>query len=534
MNQAEVRRRQIQMGANILGLLSIWILGRRLGDNGITYLIAALEGFWLLWCITGAYVSDTLGRVLRSRNARSQYKNADKMRRNIMLLLLVLGIVAVILLLCGAGYITEQVFAMPYSRFLLLLLAPALLFKVISSVVSGYFQGNGSELPTAVTAVLRQVLFLGFALFFSDRLREYGVKVSALLGQEAFTAMYGGVGVVIAILLTEVLIAVFLILLYMGSRRAKSGRNADGMKATDSFISHVRLLYRNMAGKILLGLLEGIPLCLGLLCFRKDVTDISAAANDYGVYVGKYLVACGVIILLNAMIIFPMNAKVVAYIRKEELRFARHIFRGGLRVVVLQALFFAVFVAVMAKQLAGVVDGAEALLLTNMFSYGSVLILTVLTALFFSRLLLLLGKEPPVFGCAAIGDVVFFVACNVLLKVGKQGIMAVVYAGILGTAVYAVLTGILVCRQLRTGLDFIRTVAIPAGSACVAGLLCLFLGKLFTPHLGSLVTVIVCLILGSMLYLALVLLFRAFREQELDEVPGGRMYRAVGQLLRVL
>lgn len=534
MNQAEVRRRQIQMGAYILGLISIWILGRRLGDNGITYLIAALEGFWLLWCITGAYVSDTLGRVLRSRNARSQYKNADKMRRNIMLLLLVLSVAAVIVLLCTTGYITEQLFGMPYSRFLLFLLAPVLVFKVAGSVLLGYFQGNGSELPTAVAAVLRQALFLGFALFFSSRLGEYGVKVSALLGQEAFTAMYGGVGVVIAILLTEVLITVFLALLYMGSRRSKAGKDADGIKATDSFVSHVRLLYRNMAGKILLGLLEGLPLCMGLICFRKHVNDIAAASNDYGVYAGKYLVVCCIIILLNAMMIYPMNAKVVNYIRKEEHRFARHVFRGNLRVVVVQALFFAVFVAIMAKQLSGIVGGNEDLLLTDMFSYGSVLILTILPILLFSRLLIMLGKELLVFGCAGIGDIVFVISCTVLLKVGNQGIMAVVYAGVLGTAVYAILTGVLACRQLRTGLDIIRTVAIPGASACVVGLLCLFLGKVFTPHLGNAVTVIVCLVLGSMIYLALVLLLRAFREQELDEVPGGGLYRAVGQLLRVL
>lgn len=534
MNQIEVKRRQIQMGSYILGLLSVWLLGRRLGDNGIAYLAAAVEGFWLVWCVTGAYVSDTLGRVLRSRNAKAQYKNTDKMRSNIMLLSLVMGIVASVLLLCGAGFVAEQMFRMPYSRLLLFLLAPAILLKTVSSVLLGYCQGSGSELPAAISAVLRQILFIGFALFFGNRLHAYGSKVSALLGQDAFTAMYGGVGVVIAVLVTELLVALFLFLIYKGISHSKSKKNTDSMRTKDSFAGNVRLLYRNMGGKILLGLLESFPLCLGLIFLQKSVPDIYASADSYGIYVGKYLVLCGIMILLHAMNIVAMNAKVASLVRKEEARYARYLFQNGLRLVVIQTLFFVVFAAVMSKQLSGMINGSEQPMLTSMLSYGSLLLVTVSLAFFFSRLLLLLGKELWVYGCAGIGDILFVVSTVLLLNVGKQGVMALVYGGIMCTGVYAVLTGVLVCRQLRTGVDIIRTLAIPAGSACMTGLLCLIFSKALTPHLGDTVTVIVCLILGGMLYLAMVLLLRAFREQELDEIPGGGLLRAFGQLLRVL
>lgn len=534
MNQVEVRRRQIQMGSYMLGLLSIWILGRRIGDNGIAFLATALEAMWLLWCVTGAYASDVLGKVLRSRNARSQYKNADKLRRNSMILFLGIGFAASVLLFALSGFVAEQIFRMPYSRFLMVLLAPALLFRAVSAVLLGYFQGNGSELPTAIASVLRQVFFLSFALFFSSSLGGYGSKVSALLGQEAFTAMYGGVGVVVAILLTELLIMLFLFLIYKGNGRSKNKRDVEGMKATDSFVGHVCLLYRNMGGKILLGLLEGLPLWFGLIFYQKSVADVNASADDYGIYFGKYLVLCGIIILINAITIIAINAKTAVYVRKDEARFAKHMFQSGLRIVVIHTLFFAVFVAIMAKQLSGILSGSEQVLLSAMFSYGSVLIVTVSLAFFLSRLLLLLGMDLWVYGCAGIGDVIFMIVAVLLLNTGKQGVMSLIYGAVLGSGIYAVLAGILVCRQLRVGLDAIRTLAIPAGSACLTGLLCLLLSKAFTPHLGNLVTVIVCLILGSILYLVSVLLLRTFRENELEDVPGGRIFRVVGQLLRVL
>lgn len=533
MNQVEVKRRQIQLGSYMLGLISIWILGRKIGDNGVAYLAVALEAFGVFWCITGANVSDALGRILRSRNAKGQYKNATKMYRNIMLLQCVTALLGSILFLGLTGYLTETVFRVPYSKFIMLLLTPVIFIRTISAVLLGYFQGNGSELPTAISAILRQVLYLGFGWLFSNNLCEYGDKVSALLGQDAFTAMYGGVGIALAILVSELLIVLFLLLVYKGTGSSKQKRDAEGMRVTDSFGSHVHLLYRNMGSKILLGLLEIMPLWIGFAFYQKSVTDIYVSAYSYGIYFGKYLVLCGLVCIFMAVIITAIVAKVVGCVRKEDIRYARSVFQSGLRIVVILCLFFSVFIAIMAKQLAGMI-GSEQAVLEPMLSYGSVFVVVIPLAFFFTRSLWLLGKDFLVCGCAAIGDIAYVVSAVLMLNAGKAGIMALVYATMIGAGVYTVLTGFLICRQLRISIDGLRTLAIPAGAACLMGLMCLLLSRIFTPHLGNIVTVIVCFVLGSMLYLIMVVLLRCFREQELEAVPGGGIFRAIGQLLRVL
>lgn len=532
MNQVEVRRRQIQLVSYMLGLISIWILGRKLGDNGIAYLAVALEGFGVFWCIAGANVSDALGRLLRSRNAKGQYRNAAKMRRNIFLLQGVMGLLGSVVFFGMSDFLAEKVFQVPYSRFLMLLLAPVIFIRTVSAVLLGYLQGSGSELPTAISAVLRQILYLGLGLLFCNRLGEYGAKVSALLGQDAFSAMYGGVGVTVAILISELLICLFLLVVYKGRKYSKSKKDAEGMKVTDSFVGHVRLLYRNMGGKLLLGLLESLPLWLGIVFYQKSVADHFVSADSYGIYIGKYLVLCGLVCLFLAVLVTAMTGRIAGYVRKEDVRYAKSIFKSSLRIITVYALFFAVFIAIMASQFTGILFGDERL--ESMLSYGSVLVIAVPLAFLFSRLLWLLGKDILVCGCAAVVDNVFIVTAMLLLNLGNAGIMALVYAGIAGAVVYAVITGLLICRQLRSGIDVLRSFAIPAGAACVTGLLCLLLGKSFTPHLGNIVTVIVCLILGCMLYLVLVMLLRCFREQELEAIPGGGVLRAVGQLLRVL
>lgn len=533
MNQVEIKRKQIQFVSYMIGLINIWIFGKIIGDSGVAYLAAALEAFVILWTLTGSKIPDALGRMLRSRNNKGQYKNADKMKRNIMIQQCVIGLLGTLLFFGGSGLFAEKIFRVPQSRFLMMLLAPVVFIRAISNVLLGYFQGEGSELPTAVSSVLRQIFLLGFGLIFCNMLGKYGEKVSALLGQEAFTYMYGGLGIVVAFLLTELLIVLFLVLIYKGSSRTRNKRDTDGMKATDSFIGHAKGLYRNKGGKILLGLLESLPLWLGLIFYQKSVSDVSVAVGSYGVYFGKYLVLCGLVILGISMILISVNARVASSVRKDEQRYAKGIFQSGLRIGMIHALFFTVFTAIMSDQLAGIFGGSGSAELAKMLSLGSVIILCTVLAYYFSRMMMLISKDYFVYIAAGIGDVAFIISAVIMLNAGKMGILSLVCAGMIGVAVYAVLSGVLVCKVLHTGIDWLHTFAIPAGSACIMGLLGLLLGKAFTPHLGNLVTIIVCLILGCTVYWGLLLLLRCFREQELDNIPGGRIIHMIGQMLRV-
>ncbi len=500
MKQVEVKRRQIQLVSYVLGLIVLWIMGRSLGDNGVAYLAAALESFGFVWCITGNSIPDALGKILRSKNSKGQYKDAHNMRRNVLLLQAVIGAVGSVLLLLGAGILMEWVFRMPYSKFILLLIAPMIFLKNVEAVLLGCFQGDGSELPTAASSVLRPFFWLGFGLLFGKLLGNYGEKVSALLGQEAFAPMYGGMGLGIALLLTELLLVLFLLLIYKGNRRSRQQRDEEGMKTTDRFLGHMRMLYGGMRGKILLHLLETLPLWLGLIFYQKSVSDIYASATSYGVYVGKYLVLCGIVVLLIAVFQVVFQARTGSCVRKEDMRRAKGIFQSGMKNSILYSLYFAVFFSILAKQLAEIFGGEGSELLGEMLQLGSAWIVFAVLAFYFSRTMLLLDKWHLVLGCAGIADIAFVVFTVILLNGGQTGIMSLVIAGLVGTCIYAVALGVCMFRQLKVSIDWIHTLAIPAGCASVVGLLCLLLGKVLTPYLGAGVTLLVSFALSAMLY----------------------------------
>ena len=56
---------------------------------------------------------------------------------------------------------------------------------------------------------------------------------------------------------------------------------------------------------------------------------------------------------------------------------------------------------------------------------------------------------------------------------------------------------------------------------------------MLAPHIGSFVTVMVCLIISLGVYWVILLLLRSFREQEIKYIPGGRVIQMVGHAFHV-
>lgn len=533
MNQAERMRRQIELIAVVIGFINILIFGYIVGNNGIAYLSIAYTSVSLVGAFVSGGVSDTLGKMLRVRNGKGQYRNVLCIRKRVLILQGFLGALCGIGFAAGAGALAQRLFEVPYVTLLFLLLAPTLLLRGISAVLIGFFQGEGTELPGAVAAPLRQIILLGLGLLFANIFKEYGRKVSDLLGQTAYTAMYGGVGIVVAMLLAELFVLGFLCVVLLGGRRSIREKQKDGMKQTDSWFHTVRVLYSAMWIPITLRILEMLPAWIGILFYGKSMADKSVYAENLGMLFGKYLVLCGIVVLLFGVLVFGVNTRTINALKKDDIRSAKAMFQSGLHLVLVNGIFGAVFVAVAAPWLSNMLGGTGTDVLTDLFRYGSVIVLFGLLYFYFSGLLLYTGKKYYLLGVTAVADVVFILLVTVLLNAGKAGILSLVYGAIAAFVLGSLLLGFLCCKLLHVGMEWLQVLAIPAGAAAVVGLVCMLLGKGLFPHLGGWVTVLVCLVLALLMYWAILLLARSFREQELKYMPGGRLIHAAGRFLHV-
>lgn len=530
MNQAEIKRRQAECFSTILTLITLAVVAHVTGINGAAYLAAAYEVFWLLWIIVGGNAAETLGRLLRVRNSKGQYKNALKMRRSVLLFQCVLGAAGSLLLLFGADRLAKVLFGMQYSSFILAVLAPAFFFRTISSVFMGFFQGEGTELPTAASSVLRQVFILGFGLLFGNMLGNYGNKVSRLLLQENFTAMYGGVGIAIAIGLTEVFIVIFLLLIYRGTKRPGKKLQEDGMRFTDSFFDSIRIFCISRVGQMGIQLLSFLPCFLGLLFLLKSTEDIDLVHIEYGAYLASYVVVCGILTALIYLVSLPVTGKVFLHLRKEEQRYAKAVFQSGTHICVIHGAFTSMALTVLASQAASLIAGEQTDGVAKMFAYGASVILFFSLALYFGRVLILAGRKFFVMGVLAVCNVIFVICITVFLNTQKMSVDALVCGGMIAVGVCGVLLGILACKQLRCRFDWLQVFILPVGASCVSGLIMMLLSKLLTPHVGAFVTILVSFLLGGGLYWILLIVLRNFKEHEMEIVPGGRIINMIGQL----
>lgn len=532
MNQVEVKRRQIQSFSYVLACINLWIFGKSIGDNGLGYLMAAFLVYALFWVLTGKNLPDRMGRMLRGRNAKGQYRNVSKIRRNMMLFQIAEGILGTVLCMSLGWLLLEKVFLVPYGSMILWILSPALFLRCIQSVFLGYFQSEGSELPTAISSVLRHVFSLGLGLLFLGIFGSYGKKVSLLLKRTDFTSMYGVMGIALGMLLAEVLVLLFVFVIYRGSMAGR--REAEsGMKGTDSFSTQLRTLLLPVSGDILRDLLMLLPLWMGLLFFQKKATDIYASISAYGIFSGRYLT---LILLLTAILSagsLPGVARTGSHIRKKEERYAKTALQAGIQGAVVHGFFFTAFLAVLAAPLSQALDLSAATTFTGTFTTGSSLVLWLLLLLYFTEILEMRGEKHLLLIGYGIMDIVSIVALILLLNTGNTT-TALPLSLVLGTAVGSLVLGAVTCLRMKAWPDLLRTLAIPAGSCCVCGLLAFGLQKICLPHLGAVVTVLLELVITGGVYWFLLLLLRTFRGQDLTYVPGGKLLRMLGKALRLL
>ncbi|MCM1192367.1 MAG: hypothetical protein NC123_13420 [Butyrivibrio sp.] len=533
MNQAEVRRRQAQAISAVLAFINLGIIARLAGYNGVAYVAAAVEAYAFFGIAVSGGVSDALGRILRLRGAKGQYRNAAAMRRNAVIFQAALGGLGTAVLLLGAEGIAVKLFRTQYSSAILMILAPAVFLRSLSSVLAGYSRGEGAELPAAAADILRQLLILGFSVLFSRMLGNYGDKVSHLLAHANFTSMYGGIGVAIAVTLAEAIVVLLLFLLYRVSRKRKNRTLQDGMRAADSIVDSIRILCGNRGWQTGLQLLAVLFVPLGMMFWQKAGEGSESAAAEYGVYAGGFCMLCGIAVSLIMLFLIPVCANTVSLLRREESRFARNVFQSGVHIGVVHGAFLSASAMTMSEQFGAVFCGGQAALGTKLLKGGAAVVPLAALSLYFARLLILTGKKYIVMGAVAVADVIYVVAVTVLLGAGKAGILSLVYAGLIACGVLCVVLGMISYRAFRQRVDWLHVLVVPVAAACVAGLVGMLLAKVLTPHLGNLAALLVCLILSAALYWAGLLLLRNFREQELEAIPGGKLLNALGQMLRV-
>ncbi|MDE6185511.1 MAG: polysaccharide biosynthesis C-terminal domain-containing protein, partial [Lachnospiraceae bacterium] len=430
------------------------------------------------------------------------------------------------------NYFTDKVLNVPLAGMAVSMMAPAMFFFILTGIFRGYFQGNGTKMPAMHSQILNILFLFAGGLIGATLLHKYGVKVSAFLQNEDYAAAYGAMGASIGLLAASFFCFLHVLILFFvfkSSLKKQMGRELLRNQDTT-----MRVLYLLIRSSLLYSLywvcFHGMPLFDQYLFFSFNA-EMDSRVTQWGQYYGKCLVVIGIVCgLANVVCMIPVR-RIMVSLEREENRIARE--RLGIlihqcAVIVIPA---AVFMAVLAENVLDMFFKGNQQDAVSWVQLGSVIIVFYVFASVFMEILMKSRKMKYVTGMGAIALILHSGIAVLLLKTAKTGITGVITSVIVFYAAVAVLGFLLICRSFQYRQEWIRSFAITAAASAVSGVIALLLNKVFAPLVGSVISLVICLVTAVIIYLVLLIVLRAFKDGELEEMAGGRILMMLAGLL---
>lgn len=534
MNQMEIKRKQIIMLMYIPGVICLLWMSGKIGNSGTGYLVAAMMrclffAVPLFWGLAAA-----AEKLIRLRMSKGQYKNAGRIRKCVLGYAALTGILAVGILYLTAELWMKRVLELPFGVLAVEMFAPAVFLMALTAALRGYFQGMGSGMPTAVSMGIQVIFSIVFGVLICNKMTGYGEKAAALLQNPDVAAMYGSAGVALGITIGILCGVVFLLLLYFVTDKRARQKNKEGMKMTEDYPAAIRILFLSLAPYLLAGFLLELPVFTGVFSYSREQTDLTAGIKAFGTFGGICMLWVFLAFLLIGAGSLTLTGKILSHMKKEEYKQGKDCFQAGLLWNMIVSAFVAAFYVGVGPSLMNIFSRNEGETSGMLLRVSGVLIIGIVLAAFFIRLLWENGRYRQVFLALACGCVCAIIVTILCLKLTKGDVISLA----IGSAVQALVTmlagGFMTFRRLHMNVDWTRTVLFPVLSALVSGIIMLVLGKVLIPVVGDFVGVLICLIIGIVSHLILVLVLKCGRERDLALMPGGRLLIKFGKTLHLL
>lgn len=533
MNQIEAKRHKIEYFSHVIGLITFILLGNITGDNGFAYMAVIIECISLFVLFVNGGASEVIGRLIRTRRKKNQYKEANELHKTFFMVQSIAAAVMMVVYFFLTDILAEKVFHMPFLAVALKLLTPIILLRAFQGVMTGYFQGLGAHMPSVVSALFRQLIFLLFGLLITGKLMVYGEKVSALLNNPDFAGMYGAVGLCLSMVIAEAFVAIFLLIVYIGSdRKREKQRSEEGLQRMETFSDRLRLIFAVSFPEIMKSVLKQLPFLVVLVIVFGSAEDISAMSHEYGEFFGHVVCIAAIPIFVVAMRIMNVSSRLTFAVKKKDNRNIREIIYSGMHYSWASGVFLSVCLAVLAPQLSKVINRSSAQVLEHYYMMSAALIAVITMGMFLFKALHILEEKNICYILLVILNVVFAVGCVVLRGRSLETMKVICFAALAACFVQLLVSYVYLARKYVLQPDMIRGFLIPLVAAGGMGLIVMLIQKLLTPHVSSLMCLLLCYAFSAIIYMMVLLMTRSIRENEVNHVYGALGKRLFGLIIR--
>ena len=514
--------------SRIIGLLYRIPLIGIIGDVGMDYYATAFEIYNNLLIISSYSLPLAVSKLVSADMSRGRRKNVYRILRGALIFATDTGGAAALILFFGAEAFTVAM-KTPFSMFAVRVLIPTLIVVAVLGVLRGFFQGLGSMMPSAISQVLEQIANAIISVWAAYVLYKYGMKVGAILGnQENYAAAYGaaggtlgtGIGAVVALIFS-----CFVLFAYMHVYKRQTKR--EGMTKVDSYRHIFHTLIITIIPVLLSTTIYNCNTLIDMAVFKNIANAQGYSALEIstwnGVYTGRYKTLINVpISIASALAASSVPALTAAYTKKD-LDEVRSQINSAIRFIMLIAIPCAVGMGVLAGPILQTVRlSDESGIAAVMLQYGAVSIVFFSLSTLSNGLLQGINRMKEPVKNAAIALVLHIIVLVVLMYGFDLNIYAVIFANTSFGLIMSLLNALSIRKYVGYRQEIVKTFLIPTLSAGIMGVAVWGIYKLLIYILRiNTIATILSIVLGAIIYFALMLLLKGMGEAELRRLPKG-------------
>ncbi|MBC8598384.1 polysaccharide biosynthesis protein [Lachnospiraceae bacterium BX10] len=512
-----------------------------IGDEGMGYYGTAFNVYNIALLLSSYSLPLAVSKMVSVRLARKQYRNSVRILRAALVYATVVGALAAAVIWFGADFFAREVFFMPYAAFALKTLAPTVWIMAYLGVFRGYYQGQGTMVPTALSQVFEQIVNAIVSVAAGSWLFNQAIKVEILRGESGsgYSNSWGAAGGTIGTGAGAFTALVFLLLLfaaYQRTIRKKVRRDRSG--SLESYGTITKILFFTVVPVVVSSAIYNVNSVLdnGLLAYNfKSLGMEEEFISQWGVYTGKYHLLINVPMAVSNALSSSLIPSVSRAVATGDRRMVKKKVAAAIRFSLLIAIPSAVGLTVLAGPVNNLLFSGDNDLAVQMTLYGSIAVVFYSVSTVTNAILQGIDRMrlPIVHALTAL--VLHLAAMEVMVLVFHMGIFSMVFANIL----FAVIMCFLNHRSIRKILGYRqevkKTILLPAAASAVMGAAAVGVYKLI--HLGiqsNAVCTLGAVAAAVAVYGVLLVKLGCLDEDELHQMPGGTRLLQMFRKLRLM
>lgn len=529
-----------------IGLLYRIPMVRIIGLEGTGIYNASYEVYNIALILSSYSLPLAVSRLVSVRRVKKEHRNSYKLFLCAMAFAVVTGLISTLVVFFGADLIAI-VIKSPNAALPLRVLSPTLLVFAIMGVLRGFYQGKNTMIPTAVSQVLEQIVNAIVSIVASYILvKNYSASVNV--------AAYGAAGSTLGTFTGAFISLLFLIFVFVLYKPILNKQmRKDRSENPESYGTLFKLLLLTIAPIILSQTVYQISGFIDRSILGHVLTGKAVAAFDnevlkeqlytesgvdklWGIYSGQYRLLTNVPVAIATAI----GTAIVTTISADHARGYEDAIRSkvhkAIKFNMVIAIPSAVGMAVLATPIIKLLfPGNYSRLSANVMILGaSSIVFFALSTISSSVLQGINRLRTPVIN-SAISLGIHIVLVYVLLQYTQLSTYALTIGNVTFPLVVCILNWLCIERYLHYRQEIVKTFLIPTISAGLMGVVVYLIYYGMDHLIGSnLISTVISVIAGIILYFLLLVFLRGMNENELAELPKGRTLVRIFKKLHII